>query len=91
MTPKCDRQMSFLLALCIGLALAGCATTEPPTQTAILADALPETTVIPGKWASAAEAGEVPDGWLKSYHDPSNGGGRWRSPQEQPGVAYGIS
>jgi len=39
MTPKCHRQMSFLLALCI-------------------------------KWASAAEAGEVPDGWLKSYHDP---------------------
>jgi NodT family efflux transporter outer membrane factor (OMF) lipoprotein len=70
MTPKCNRQMSFLLALCIGLALAGCATTEPPTQTAILADALPETTVIPGKWTSAAEAGEVPDGWLKSYHDP---------------------
>jgi len=70
MTPKYRRPMSFLVALSIGLALAGCATTEPPTQTAILADALPETTVIPGKWASAAEAGEVPDGWLKSYHDP---------------------
>jgi NodT family efflux transporter outer membrane factor (OMF) lipoprotein len=54
----------------LALALAGCATKAPPTQAEIQAEVLPETTVIPGKWASAAEAGEVPDGWLKTYNDP---------------------
>jgi NodT family efflux transporter outer membrane factor (OMF) lipoprotein len=62
--------MSCLLVLGASLVLAGCATTAPPTQAEIQADVLPETTVIPGKWASAAEAGEVPDGWLKTYNDP---------------------
>jgi NodT family efflux transporter outer membrane factor (OMF) lipoprotein len=52
------------------LALTGCATKAPPSQAEILAEVLPETTVIPGKWASAAEAGQVPDGWLKTYNDP---------------------
>jgi multidrug efflux system outer membrane protein len=67
---KSCRHMSCLLVLGASLVLAGCATTAPPTQAEIQAAALPETTVIAGKWASAAEAGVVPDGWLKSYNDP---------------------
>ncbi len=67
---KFRRYTSCLLVLGAGLALAGCATKAPPTQTDIQAEALPETTVIPGKWAIAAEAGQVPDGWLKTYNDP---------------------
>jgi multidrug efflux system outer membrane protein len=67
---KYRRHTSCLLALGASLALTGCATKAPPSQAEILAEVLPETTVIPGKWASAAEAGQVPDGWLKSYNDP---------------------
>ena len=52
------------------LLLAGCATKEPPETDEVVAQAMPETTAVPGKWAAAAEAGAVPDGWLKTFEDP---------------------
>lgn len=63
-------QRTFLVAFMVSALIAGCATTPPPEQEVILSEALPETTVIGGKWTSAAQTGEVPDGWLKSYNDP---------------------
>jgi len=65
-----QKPRTFLSAFVASAFLAGCATAPPPEQEVILSDALPETTDVAGKWASAAEAGEVPDGWLKSYNDP---------------------
>jgi NodT family efflux transporter outer membrane factor (OMF) lipoprotein len=55
------------------LLLAGCATQlqEPPPTEELVADALPETTEIPGEWAAPADdTGKVDAGWLATFNDP---------------------
>jgi multidrug efflux system outer membrane protein len=59
-----------VVLLLAGGLLAGCALTTPPTQTEVLADALPSSTTILPAWQAEAEAGPVADDWLKSFDDP---------------------
>ena len=55
----------------LNLALAGCALQTPPTQTEVVAQALPEGTQIPPAWTSENKTGTVTDDWLKSFNDPT--------------------
>jgi outer membrane protein, multidrug efflux system len=57
-------------ALTLVVALLACQTRPTPTHEAVLADSLPAETVIPGAWATAAQEGRVPDGWLRTFQDP---------------------
>jgi len=53
--------------------VSGCATKlqAPPTDTAILEDALPGTTEILTEWAApAGDTGQVDDDWLATFNDP---------------------
>ena len=53
--------------LCLTLA---CSANTPPDTGEIVADALPDTTVIPSEWsAPAGDSGQVDDGWIKSFGD----------------------
>ena len=54
------------------LTLAGCAVKQPAPIEEQIAEALPETTVIPLNFEEAANAatGAIVDGWLKSFGDP---------------------
>lgn len=51
--------------------LSGCATAPSPTQEEVVADAFEDPSrAIRAEWSSAAESGEVPDGWLTAFNDP---------------------
>ena len=65
--------MSFRTSAVTLLLLAACASKRPPEQKEIHGGALPkkDDAAIPGAWKTAAEKGEVPDGWLKTFHDPA--------------------
>ncbi len=53
------------------MVIVGCATAPSPTQEEVVADAFEDPSrAIRAEWASAAETGEVPDGWLTSFNDP---------------------
>jgi outer membrane protein, multidrug efflux system len=56
--------------LAIAIVLNGCALVRPPTQPETLANALPEGTAVPGRWASRANRQPVTNNWVKSFHDP---------------------
>jgi len=63
---SCAAGLIVMLALWQG----GCAGAKtPPAQRQIVAESIGEQT-IRREWAEAAEAGAVPDGWLKSFNDP---------------------
>ena len=51
--------------------LAGCALKAPPTHTDVVEQALPKATRIPPAWRADPRGGEVPNGWLKSFDDPT--------------------
>ena len=51
-------------------ALAGCATAPSPTRDEVVKDAFADPSrAIRAEWATAAEHGEVPEGWLTSFKD----------------------
>lgn len=61
------RHLRYLLLA----ALAGCTLAEPPDDTVILAEALPETTTIPAVWATEeATTVETEGSWVASFQDP---------------------
>ena len=54
----------------VALLFAGCALKESPTTGAVVEEALPATTEVPGKWsAEALDTGKVDDGWIKDFKD----------------------
>lgn len=60
------------LALSVGvvsIGLAGCKTKEPNVPPSSLAESIGVETVR-REWASAAESGTIPDGWMKTFNDP---------------------
>jgi multidrug efflux system outer membrane protein len=63
--------MGIRLALFFILLLAaGCATTPAPESEEVLAEALPETTVVPAEFqADAVDSGQVDDGWIATFGD----------------------
>ncbi len=54
----------------LALTLLGCALKQPPPQATLVADALPDTTVVPLEWTTPADdTGEVDDGWIGNFGD----------------------
>ena len=55
----------------IGIAISpsGCALHRPPSQPAIVDQALPKATPLPPAWSAAPDTQSVPGDWLKSFHD----------------------
>jgi NodT family efflux transporter outer membrane factor (OMF) lipoprotein len=51
------------------MALSGCALAKPPTQAALVREALPQGTTIPSGWSSATDPEDVANNWLKSFND----------------------
>ena len=51
--------------------LAGCALKVPPTPADVVEQALPKETRIPPAWRADPRGGEVANGWLKSFDDPT--------------------
>ncbi len=51
--------------------LSGCALKSPPTHDAVVEQALPANTRVPGAWRAGPRGGEVTDDWLKSFDDPA--------------------
>jgi NodT family efflux transporter outer membrane factor (OMF) lipoprotein len=52
------------------LAAAGCALKAAPTQTQVVNQALPKTTIVPPAWRSTADSDVVTNGWLVTFNDP---------------------
>jgi len=61
---------SALVAAVAAMA-AGCALKTPPPHDAVVAEALPKSTVIPPAWKAEPGAAAVNDDWLKSFDDPT--------------------
>jgi outer membrane protein, multidrug efflux system len=53
----------------MALTLCGCALHKPPSQPAIVAQALPKATPLPPTWNSTPSTEKVSDDWLKSFQD----------------------
>ena len=51
--------------------LAGCALQAPPTHTDVVEQALATQTRIPPAWRADPRGGDVMNGWLKSFDDPT--------------------
>jgi len=51
--------------------LAGCALKAPPTHTDVVEQALATQTRIPPAWRADPRGGDVMNGWLKSFDDPT--------------------
>jgi len=51
--------------------LAGCALKAPPTHTDVVEQALATQTRIPPAWRADPRGGDVTNGWLKSFDDPT--------------------
>jgi len=51
--------------------LAGCALKTPPTHTDVVEQALATQTRIPPAWRADPRGGDVMNGWLKSFDDPT--------------------
>jgi outer membrane protein, multidrug efflux system len=51
--------------------VTGCAVQQPPETADLVAEALPETTVIPADWQAAEnDTGAVDDAWVAAFDDP---------------------
>jgi NodT family efflux transporter outer membrane factor (OMF) lipoprotein len=61
-----------ILAATALLWMVACETPTPPTGAAMLADALPEGTVVPAAWSTAgAPTSAVQGDWVASFRDPT--------------------
>jgi NodT family efflux transporter outer membrane factor (OMF) lipoprotein len=68
-----SRYLSLAVFGCAAFVLPACkSAAPPPTTTEIVAEALPETTEIPGEFKAAdfVDTGAVDDGWLETFNDP---------------------
>jgi multidrug efflux system outer membrane protein len=66
------RRHGWRLSLVAGaVVVAGCALKEPPTHSAVVKQALPQGTRIPGTWRAGDRAGEVGNGWVAQFNDPA--------------------
>src|SRR5277367_3948630 len=53
----------------IGVSLCGCALHKPPSQAAIVNQALPKATPLPPTWSAGQDTANVTDDWVRSFHD----------------------
>src|SRR5271170_6372183 len=57
----------------MGAGLCGCALHKPPSQMAIVNQALPKATPLPPAWNSGTDTANVTDDWVKSFKDDELG------------------
>src|SRR5271170_918061 len=57
----------------MGVSLCGCSLHKPPSQMAIVNQALPKATPLPPVWNSATDTANVTDDWVKSFKDDELG------------------
>jgi outer membrane protein, multidrug efflux system len=62
--------LAVVFSLSSPLLLSGCKSPEPNTPPNAVAESIGAETVR-REWAEAAEKGAVPDGWMKSFNDPT--------------------
>src|SRR5271170_2510971 len=70
------RVISSALAMALGtveIGLCGCALHKPPSQMAIVNQALPKATPLPPAWSSGTDTANVTDDWVKSFKDDELG------------------
>jgi outer membrane protein, multidrug efflux system len=53
----------------LGVSLCGCALHKPPSQMAIVNQALPKATPLPQTWSAGSDTANVTDDWVKSFKD----------------------
>jgi outer membrane protein TolC len=53
----------------LGASLCGCSLHKPPSQMAIVNQALPKATPLPPAWSSGTDTANVTDDWVKSFKD----------------------
>jgi outer membrane protein, multidrug efflux system len=57
----------------LGASLCGCSLHKPPSQMAIVNQALPKATPLPPAWSAGSDAANVTDDWVKSFKDDELG------------------
>ena len=62
---------SGIVVLATGIGLSGCALHKPPSQAAIVNQALPKATPLPPAWTSATDTATVTEDWVKTFKDDS--------------------
>lgn len=62
--------LALVCSMSSPLLLSGCKSAEPTTQPDKIADSIGAENVR-REWAEAAESGAVPDGWMKTFNDPT--------------------
>src|SRR5688572_11740306 len=62
--------LALVCSMSSPLLLNGCKSAEPTTQPDKIADSIGVENVR-REWAEAAEKGAVPDGWMKTFNDPT--------------------
>jgi outer membrane protein, multidrug efflux system len=60
-----------IVQVVMGVGLSGCALHKPPSQMAIVNQALPKATPLPTAWSAGLETANVTDDWVKSFKDDS--------------------
>jgi len=53
----------------MGAGLCGCALHKPPSQLAIVNQALPKATPLPPAWSAGSDTANVTDDWVKTFKD----------------------
>lgn len=66
------RRLNLIVAGLALVAVAGCELATPPTETEIVADALPEGVKVPAAWStSGVPTSAVQGGWVATFRDPN--------------------
>lgn len=69
-TSSLSKLRVFFAAMMVASLCVGCGNPQPaPKHADVVADSI-GTQTVRKEWASAAESGEVPNGWLTSFNDP---------------------
>jgi outer membrane protein, multidrug efflux system len=67
--PRVARELISLALGIVLVAMGGCALHKPPSQAAIVNQALPKATPLPGTWSSGTDTANVTDDWVKTFKD----------------------
>jgi NodT family efflux transporter outer membrane factor (OMF) lipoprotein len=67
--PHVARELISLVLGIVVVTMGGCALHKPPSQAAIVNQALPKATPLPPTWSSGTDTANVTDDWVKSFKD----------------------
>jgi multidrug efflux system outer membrane protein len=61
--------VQLLVVATVGTTMCGCALHRPPSQPAIVTQALPKATPLPPTWSATTKTVNVDDAWVKTFKD----------------------